>query len=139
MATPNIYHLRRVAPTSAKPCYVCYKPTSSCLITPDNRDFFYVCDGHLKDPGFASPIVSDEEKEANKKKDEMAKAIEKVKKEYEEKQKNKKKKKKEKKEDDKKNDDKDDAKDEKERDERVRLDGKTSYVPILISCLDQGN
>jgi len=118
MATANVYHLRRVAPTSVKPCYVCYKPTASCLITPDSRDFFYICAGHLKDPGFASPIVSDEEKAASKKKDEMAKAIDEVKKEYEEKQKNKKKKK-DKKDDDKKNDKKDDDKDEKERDDKV--------------------
>jgi len=122
MATTNLYHLRRVAPTASKSCYVCYKPTSSCLITPNNQDFFYVCDGHLKDPGFASPIVSDEEKESNKKKDEMAKAIEEVKKEYEEKQKNKKKKKKDKKDDDdKKSEKKDDDKDEKERDDKVSL------------------
>jgi len=120
MATANVYHLRRVAATASKPCYVCYKPTSSCLITPDNRDFFYVCDGHLKDPGFASPIVSDEEKESDKKKDEMTKAIEEVKKEYEEKRKNKKKKK-DKKDDDKKNEKKDDDKDEKERDDKVGL------------------
>jgi len=119
MATANIYYLRRVAPTSAKPCYVCYKPTASCLITPDNRDFFYICDGHLKDPGFASPVVSDEEKETARKKDEMAKAIEEVKKEYEERQKNKKKKKNDKKDDDKKSDKKDDDKDEKERDDKV--------------------
>lgn len=120
MSTPNVYHLRRVAPTSAKPCYVCYKPTSSCLITPDNRDFFYICDGHLKDPGFASPIVDKEDEEAKKKKEEMAKAIEEVKKEYEEKQKAKKKKK-DKKDEDKKDDKKKDDNDEKERDDKVGL------------------
>jgi len=119
MSTPNIYHLRRVAPASVKPCFICYKSTASCLITPDNRDFFFVCDGHLKDKGFASPIVDKEEEEAKKKKEEMAKAIEEVKKEYEERQKKKKKDKKDKKDDEKKDDKKEEQKDEKERDEKV--------------------
>ena len=33
----NIYHLRRVADTAAKACYVCHKPSSSVMITPDNK------------------------------------------------------------------------------------------------------
>jgi len=118
MSTPNIYHLRRVAPASAKPCFICYKSTASCLITPDNRDFFYVCDGHLKDTGFASPIVDKDAEEAKKKREDMAKAIEEVKKEYEEKQR-KKKDKKDKKDDEKKDSKNEEQKDEKERDEKV--------------------
>ena len=37
MALVNIWHLRRVAETSAKSCDICYKPTASVLITPDNK------------------------------------------------------------------------------------------------------
>jgi len=34
---PNEWHLRTVAESSAKACYVCYKPTTRVLITPDNK------------------------------------------------------------------------------------------------------
>lgn len=37
MSLQNVWHLRRVADTAAKACYVCYKPSSSVLITPDNK------------------------------------------------------------------------------------------------------
>lgn len=37
MALVNVWHLRKVAEASAKPCDVCYKPTTSVLITPDNK------------------------------------------------------------------------------------------------------
>lgn len=37
MALVNVWHLRRVADASAKPCDICYKPTTSVLITPDNK------------------------------------------------------------------------------------------------------
>lgn len=37
MSLPNIWHLRRVADTAARACYICYKPSSSVLITPDNK------------------------------------------------------------------------------------------------------
>lgn len=37
MSIPNIWHLRKVADTSSKACYICYKPTTSVLITPDNK------------------------------------------------------------------------------------------------------
>ena len=36
-ALVNVWHLRKVADASAKPCDVCYKPTTSVLITPDNK------------------------------------------------------------------------------------------------------
>ncbi|MCJ1392230.1 hypothetical protein MMC18_005097 [Xylographa bjoerkii] len=81
MALSNIWHLRTVAESSSKPCYVCYKPTVSVLITPDNKDFFYACRGHLKDRGFCSPVID----EAAKKKEELDREIELVKKDYEEK------------------------------------------------------
>ncbi|GAB1191580.1 hypothetical protein APSETT444_000760 [Aspergillus pseudonomiae] len=113
----NIYHLRRVADTAAKACYVCHKPSSSVMITPDN-----------KDRHFCSPIVDTEDEEKKKKEEALAKEIEKVKKEYEEKQKKKKDKTKEKKSDEesKKEEgsstDKKEGNDEKERDDKMRID-----------------
>ncbi|KAI9731750.1 MAG: hypothetical protein M1834_004539 [Cirrosporium novae-zelandiae] len=112
MSFANIWHLRKVADTSTKACYICYKPTTSVLITPDNKDFFYVCPGHLKDRGFCSPIVDEAEEAAKKKKAELDLEIEKVKKEYEEKIKKKKDKNKDK--SDKPNDDKDKKKEDDE-------------------------
>ncbi|RBQ76387.1 hypothetical protein FVER14953_03237 [Fusarium verticillioides] len=39
MATtfPNIYTLRKVADTAAKACDICYKSSTSVLITPDQK------------------------------------------------------------------------------------------------------
>ncbi|KAL5363609.1 VPS4-associated protein 1 [Aspergillus floccosus] len=125
MSLPNTWHLRRVADTAAKACYVCYKPSTSVLITPDNKDFFYVCPSHLKDKNFCSPIVDAEDQAAKKKQEAMALEIEKVKKEYEEKQKKKQKEKEKKKDKEQKSDDADkktettDKSDEKERDEKL--------------------
>jgi AAA-ATPase Vps4-associated protein 1 len=89
-----------------------------------NQDFFYICPGHLTDPGFASPVINAEAEAAKAKKAAMDKEIEKVKLEYEEKQKKKKEKKKAKKGDDKdkdkkKEDEEDEGKAEKERDDKV--------------------
>ncbi|KAJ0420740.1 DUF1742-domain-containing protein [Aspergillus carlsbadensis] len=114
MATtlPNTWHLRRVAEAAAKSCLICHKPSSSVLITPNNKDFFYVCPIHLQDRHFCSPIVDAEEEAAKKKAEGMAREIEKVKLEYEEKQRRKQEKGKEKKKD--KDDSKDDAKDSKD-------------------------
>ncbi|KAI5925956.1 VPS4-associated protein 1 [Camillea tinctor] len=119
---PNLWHHRKVADTSAKGCEVCYKPSTSVLITPENKDFFYVCPSHLKDKGFCSPIV-DHEAAAAKRKKEMDEELEKIKKEYEEKQKKKKEKEAEKK------DDKDKEKEkekEKEKDEEKKEDTKSN-------------
>lgn len=55
MAFENTWHLRHVADTACKACWVCYKPTASVLITPNNKDYFYICAGHLKDRGFCQP------------------------------------------------------------------------------------
>ncbi|KAJ9243750.1 hypothetical protein DTO169E5_2379 [Paecilomyces variotii] len=115
MSLPNVWHLRRVADSSAKACYICYKPSTSVLITPDNKDFFYVCPAHLKDRGFCSPIVDSEKEAAKKKEEELALEIEKVKKEYEEKQRRKK----EKEDKEKKNDKGEDGKDKKKKEESV--------------------
>ncbi|KAL6234180.1 VPS4-associated protein 1 [Aspergillus navahoensis] len=134
MATlPNIWHLRRVADTAARACLVCHKPSSSVLITPNNKDYFYVCLVHLKDRHFCSPIVDAEEETAKKRAEAMAREIEKVKKEYEEKKQRKKEKEKEKAKEKKKGDPKDDKgndkddsskkaddkKEEKERDDKI--------------------
>ncbi|CAP99116.1 Pc22g18280 [Penicillium rubens Wisconsin 54-1255] len=90
MSLTNVYHVRRVADTSAKACLICYKPSTSVMITPDNKDFFYVCPAHLQDKHFCSPIIDTEGQAKRLKEEEMAKEIEKVKKEYEEKQRRKK-------------------------------------------------
>ncbi|CAL5873851.1 uncharacterized protein PFLUO_LOCUS8134 [Penicillium psychrofluorescens] len=131
MLLTNVYHLRRVADTSDKACLICYKPTTSVMITPDNKDFFYVCPAHLQDRHFCSPIVNAEAEAARRKEEAMAQEIEKVKKEYEEKQRRKKEReKKSEKDDDKKEKDTKDkekgkdesepkANDEKERDEKI--------------------
>ncbi|KAI0874231.1 DUF1742-domain-containing protein [Hypoxylon argillaceum] len=87
---PNTWHHRKVADTSAKGCEICFKPSTSVLITPDKQDFFYVCPAHLKDRGFCSPILDHEAIAAAKKKKEMDEEVERLKKEYEEKQRKKK-------------------------------------------------
>ncbi|KAI6843025.1 hypothetical protein KC340_g1259 [Hortaea werneckii] len=84
----NLYHRRLVAEAAAKSCWICYKPSSTVLITPDQDDYFYICPGHLKDGKFA--IAKDAEDLAEKKrKEDLDKEIESVKKEYEEKMKKK--------------------------------------------------
>ncbi|KAL9099435.1 MAG: hypothetical protein Q9163_005060 [Psora crenata] len=122
----NVWHLRRVAEASAKSCDICYKPTTSVLITPDNKDFFYLCPGHLKDRSFCSPIADEAEIAAKKRKEHMEREIEIVVKEYEDKVKRKK----ESKEDEKKEQEKDDKKAkvrdgvetaEKEKNDKVRF------------------
>lgn len=96
------------------------------------EDFFYVCQAHLKDRGFASPIVDDADVAAKRRKEEMDREVELVTKEYEEKLKKKKKSKDKKaktsekgkdkeKEDSKATEaDDDDAKMEKEKNDEVR-------------------
>ncbi|KAL8733349.1 MAG: hypothetical protein Q9166_002173 [cf. Caloplaca sp. 2 TL-2023] len=129
----NVWHLRRVAEASAKPCHVCYKPTTSVLITPDQK----VRKGkmpksHLKDRGFCTPIVDEAEAAAKKKKEDLDREIELIKAEYAEKLKKRKKskesKKKEKSSEEGKVKDKagskvdeedDDKKAEKEKDDKV--------------------
>ncbi|KEF61816.1 uncharacterized protein A1O9_03386 [Exophiala aquamarina CBS 119918] len=134
---PNTYHLRTVASTSAKSCYICLKPSEKVLITPNNKDFFYICASHLSDRGFASPVVDAEAEAAKKKKELMDKEIQKVKEEYEEKQRKRKSKKSGKDDDkDKKkmDEDGDDGKAEKERDEKVGTTIMPSFHhPNLVS------
>ncbi|KAL0262996.1 hypothetical protein SLS55_001971 [Diplodia seriata] len=133
-ALQNHWYHRRVADAQAKACWICFKPSSSVLITPDNKDFFYICPGHLKDRGFCEPDADEAAALAEKKKkDEMDLEIKKIKEEYEEKQRRKKERRKEKEADkgkdkekdkeDKKDEDNEDKKDEKERDDKVSLRG----------------
>ncbi|KAI4137023.1 MAG: hypothetical protein L6R39_007510 [Caloplaca ligustica] len=132
----NVWHLRRVAEASAKPCDICFKPATSVLITPDQKDHFYICPGHLKDKGFCTPMVDEAEVAAKKKKAELDREIEVIKKEYEEKVKKRKKSKDskqkdkdkdkdkpkdEKAESSKKSDEAEDEKAEKEKNDKVRL------------------
>ncbi|CAK7220155.1 hypothetical protein SBRCBS47491_004093 [Sporothrix bragantina] len=127
---PNVYTHRKVAEGSAKGCDVCYKPTTSVLITPENKV--------SRERTFCTPIVDKAAEEAKKKKAEeekeakMKEEIERVKKEYEEKQKKKKEKKDEEKEAEK---DKDkekekDKKDDKDKDDKdKKKDEKDSETP----------
>ncbi|CAN8104502.1 unnamed protein product [Discula destructiva] len=86
---PNVYTHRKVADTAARPCTICFRPSSSVFVTPEKQDFFYVCPSHLKEPGFCTPIVDQAAAEAKKKR-ELEEEVERVKKEYEEKQRKKK-------------------------------------------------
>lgn len=127
MATKNFYHRRLVAEASSKACWICFKSTSTVLITVEQDDWFHICPGHLKDRKFAIP--KDEEDLAEKKrKEELEKEIELVKKEFEEKARKKadKRKKKDEEKEGKKKDDakesekKQDESDEKEKEEKLR-------------------
>ncbi|CRK12444.1 hypothetical protein BN1708_010486 [Verticillium longisporum] len=89
MSFANIYTHRKVADTAAKGCDVCYRSTTSVLVAPENKDFFFVCPSHLKDRNFCAPIIDTAAVEAKKKK-EMDEELERVKKEYEERQRKKK-------------------------------------------------
>ncbi|KAF1975915.1 DUF1742-domain-containing protein [Bimuria novae-zelandiae CBS 107.79] len=131
MSLKNLWHHRKVADGSAKACWVCYKPSTSVLITPDNKDFFYICVGHLSDRQFCQPDADEAAAAAaRKKKEELDAEIEKVKKEYEEKQKAKREKRKEKvkdkdkdkekEKDAKKTDEEEDKTDEKAKDDKIK-------------------
>lgn len=116
MAFQNIYTHRKVADTASKACDICYKPSTSVLVAPENKDFFYVCPAHLKDKGFCNPIV-DEAAIAAKKKRALDAEVERVKKEFEEKQRKKKEREKKKKEKEKEKDK--DKKDDEEEEEKT--------------------
>jgi hypothetical protein len=129
MASQNLYHRRLVAESSGKACWICYKPSSTVLITPESDDWFHVCPGHLTDRKFA--IAKDEEDLAKKKREEdLEKEIEAVKKDYEEKLRKKAEKRKAKDKDKEKDKDaekdkrkdeqKEDEKDEKEKEEKLK-------------------
>lgn len=114
MAFPNVYTHRRVAQSNARSCDICYKPSTSVLITPDNKvrplrfpppqrprpatsrtrrpnavqDWFYVCPSHLKDPAFCTPKIDHAAIEARKER-ELQEEVARLKEEYEERQKRK--------------------------------------------------
>ncbi|PFH58526.1 hypothetical protein XA68_13569 [Ophiocordyceps unilateralis] len=116
---PNLYTHRKVAESSAKACDICYKPSTSVLITADNKDFFYVCPAHLKDKYFCTPKMDENAVQADavkaKREKALAEEMERLKKEYEEQQRRKKVKESKDKQKDK---DKDKGKDEKKDDEK---------------------
>ncbi|KDQ64901.1 hypothetical protein JAAARDRAFT_118413 [Jaapia argillacea MUCL 33604] len=118
MSFTNLYY-KRVRGTP-KACWVCYKPTTTVLATINTTDFIYSCDGHLKDPGFASPIGESSDgvgAGGAKKMGLSAEEIAKVKEDWEERQKKKKEKEKEKAKA-KEGDDKGDSKDKEAKDEK---------------------
>ncbi|KAB8542127.1 hypothetical protein FH972_025590 [Carpinus fangiana] len=129
---PNTYHRRAVAPTAPKPCFICFKSTTTVLITPCNKDFFYICPGHLLDRGFAIPLgtagVDMAQRAAaereRKRKEALAAEIEKVTAEYAERRRRRREKGKGKDgEGDAKKDkdkEKEDSKEDKERDEKIK-------------------
>ncbi|KAH6884827.1 VPS4-associated protein 1 [Thelonectria olida] len=137
-AFPNVYHHRRVAESASKACDICYKPSTSVLITPDNKDFFYVCLTHIKDHNFCTPKIDQDALKAKREK-ELEEEKERLKKEYEERQK-KKKEKEEKKDKDKekekgkekdkdKDKDKDDKKDDSKKDDDKDDKAKKEAAP----------
>jgi hypothetical protein len=46
---------------TARPCFICYKPSTICLATQNTVDFLYTCDAHLRDPGFATRVPDESE------------------------------------------------------------------------------
>ncbi|KAF2799036.1 DUF1742-domain-containing protein [Melanomma pulvis-pyrius CBS 109.77] len=123
MSLQNVWHHRRVADGSAKACWICFKPSTSVMITPDNKDFFYICIGHLSDRGFCIPDPEEAAAAAaRKKKEELDAEIEKVKKDYEEKQRLKREKRKGEKGKDKDKDAKKKEEDQDKEDEKANSD-----------------
>lgn len=64
----NEYALRMVAENDSKACNTCYKPTNTVLLSSNQKDFFYVCEQHLKDETFATAVQPEEYKELIKEK-----------------------------------------------------------------------
>lgn len=118
-------------------------PPPAWLRAEFEKDFFYVCLGHLKDRGFCEPDADEAAAIADKqKKEAMDKEVQKIKEEYDEKQRRKKERRKEKEKEkgkdkekdkeDKKDEDSEDKKDETERDEKVSSLTCTPTTPKLM-------
>ena len=57
---PHLKHKQKKiyqATATPRACYVCSKPSTTCLATIHAVDFIYTCDSHLSDTGFATEIV----------------------------------------------------------------------------------
>lgn len=48
MLDPTFSQVQKTA--TARPCYVCNRPTQTVLATIKTEDFLYTCDSHLSDP-----------------------------------------------------------------------------------------
>ncbi len=57
----NSYRERKVAETDAKSCIICFKPSTSVLITDNSKDWFHVCSSHLNDTNFCTVVYEDGE------------------------------------------------------------------------------
>ena len=64
-----------------KPCHVVVD--EAFKVANNKKDFFYVCPSHLKDRGFASPVIDEKAEAEKKKKEELAREKEAIIKEYE--------------------------------------------------------
>lgn len=83
-AFPNQYQTRMVAEKDSKACTLCFKPSTTVLISQNKVDFFYVCPLHLKDEHFCRPVHPDEYKELETKRDELETKIGRTRKRVEE-------------------------------------------------------
>ena len=78
---PNKYNSRLVAQQDAKPCTICFKPSTTVLLAENNGDFFYTCIQHLSDEQFASPVLLDDYTDLQKGVDELRLKVDKLQKE----------------------------------------------------------
>ncbi|KAL5488304.1 hypothetical protein ACEPAI_6412 [Sanghuangporus weigelae] len=135
MSFANLYYKRTAG--TMKACFVCSRPTTIVLATKDSVDFFYTCDGHLKDAGFASLIGESGDSLAGARKLGVSdEEIQKIKEEYERRQQ--KKREKVDKEKDKSDDKgKDDSKEETEG-EKAKAKNTTSSSPAQAPSQSSG-
>jgi hypothetical protein len=126
----NLYHVRRVAESSAKACFICYKPTSTVMVTEDGKsDYFYLCEGHLADTAFATPQVDPEVEKAKERQKALEQEIEELERRWKEHEAKKKKEKGEKEnEDEKKASEKSALKTEQEKNDAVANKKPRVYI-----------